>query len=698
MQPLIEMQYKDWNDSIAAHFFREDNAGKLVFLNVSQSLIRQLGKANGLASEECLDSFLVGVRKGYGYVSDLDVFDAAMRWLDIANVWEGNEDFPYPPYVAYLGLTVLAAGYNPKDEFSSHEYYPRLNHLLGHGKVSTRPQGFDRLHKAWEHLEWWANVRKRGELGIFETHRLDERAHVGVPRSQRLLTNKERRAVKWVYSQVGLDRARRPSEEELALLVRTRARKYLRPRTYQLLAPNSSDSAYRRVLVEALDNILETWDGTPVELGSGKSSISSGNAYRGTLVLNLVNSFGEFSVGLRCICRRGFPEGELVLEDEDGREYRCHEIVGGWSTLLEDSHGRELDATSFDWSSPVVLTDPDQDWTFTFRPSAAHVFVKGRDQGLPNVRGYVGSGQLPLGTPFYLIAKKSEAECIEEWGRLSCRDFELVKSGVFCGSWNLYHAESARDDKGVHGKYGVLTQPNDVGITLDGGVRVRPRANEYFTFAPPAIRVRGSEEVVLKCGDMQLEKVAGERFELPDHLRTPGEREVVAIQLGEVTKSKLFVLHDHTSWRNMPDTTLDKFGHIRRHEDESTNIPADVTLDPESKPVNFFPELLELKEKGVYLVGATPGQVSYWPSAPLPTEWQAVWAIPKNGEVLYCWPGESPPNPKSVPNLSKVGGSDHSRSKVNTWKEVLYHWRRRTKPPRKHVRLFMQYRDKAKNI
>jgi hypothetical protein len=691
------MKYKEWNDTIAGHFFHPDHAGERVYLSVSDNLIRDIAEKNGIPRSEGIDAFVQATKEGHWVGKHYDVASAPVHWVKkVRNLWaeECSEDYPYPPYIGYLALYVLAAGYGSGNEFEPQAYYPRLNELLGRRAEAGPPEKFEDTVEVWRDLERWTAIEKKGKLGIFEIQYLDKRTIVGIPFSQSVLSQYERRVARWVYSQTGLDPALMPSEEEVASIVARRGGSKLRPRTRKLLRRGDSYPRYRQAIIDALLEVLQSWDGTLVELEDehqeGETPLS------GSLAPSLRDRFGEVSFRLRCVSPRDFPEGEIVLQDEENVEYTCHEIAGGWSTALRYRDGGELEATSLDWSSTVVLEDPDQEWRFRLRPSEVRVFIRGQDRGIPGINDYVDTGRLPLETPFYLLARASEAETIEDWGASSCENFTRVSGSGLPEEWRLYRSDGAQDDKGVHSQYNVLTQPRDISVGLEGGVRVRPGTSEYFTFAPPAVRVRGGEPVEVRCEDKILEKSKGGKYELPESLQSPGEREVSISQDGDIIKRKLFALYDHSKWRDVPGVQHDKFGSVwQAGDNEPTSWYSPEKHDPDSTPLNFFPGLLDIDAQAVYLVGSTPGEVVKWPEESPPADWQGVWAVPKDGRALYCWPGEPVPPPQPVPDLNRPGGPEYPSSKINKWKEVLFHLRKKVTPPRNHRVAWEKYQEHA---
>src|SRR5689334_17273591 len=115
------MQYLQWNTLLTEHFFSPDRAGRKVYLFATHDLIDQLGRSQ---SSDFAD-FISALKTGPDWARAAGLCQKALQTM---KDWR-NRALPYPPYVAYLVLFVIAAGH--EGDFAPNAYYPRLRSLLG---------------------------------------------------------------------------------------------------------------------------------------------------------------------------------------------------------------------------------------------------------------------------------------------------------------------------------------------------------------------------------------------------------------------------------------------------------------------------------------------------------------------------------------------------------------------------------------
>lgn len=655
------MDYLKWNNSIAAHFFKNEMAGRSVHLYVTEELITDIGQNYCADFSDFIEAIKTGLpgakRKGL-CVKALETQENWLRELD------------YPPYIGYLALFVLAAGI--EGDFATHSYYPRLRTLLGEEPTTGQYPSFDRMSKLWEDLEKWSNEDKSGELGIFNSNSVGKRNHIGLPIAQTLLTEKERRALPAIFAAADLDPISYPAEGEIARLLVKHGRKQLRKRTLDLLKETRDSEELRQALLEWIIDELRDWDGTAED--SGKTQIY------GILRLccKLDSIAKRATLSLRCSTKHEFPEEDLLLFLEDNSPaFSCYEDSGGLSSpLICESDGKPLVGCEFDWLQGVKMRSADSKWCFKLPASPIRVFVNGDTQGLP---GIVEVRQLPTQQPFYLAAHEHCLELLTIWGELSCQGFEKLQ--IIDGlpsRWHFFKAQAACSDEDIKKEYPILAFPTNIRLELTGGIRVE-RGNKFFKFAPPKLILQGgSESIKVYCNNRLLDsRNSAGNYELPAD--TPAETKLlIEACCGEdiIRRCSLLFVENYSLPSQSNAQQFDRFGKLHTSDNESASVAGALVRGVDFPDFNFNTFLPIQGKQRIFYVGKEPGQIAICPAESLPTDWEPVWAISKGrhrGQAMFCGTNLA----ESQPLMSKC----KDRKKMREWKEILWYDRKIIYPP-----------------
>jgi hypothetical protein len=259
-----------WNDAIAEHFFRGEDAGKTVYLYVTRDVIEEIGGAGAISS------FISATREGPPWATRSGLCQKALQAMA---GWR-SRGLPYPPYVGFLALFVLAAG--QEGEFASHAYYPRLRELLGEPVAHGQYPSFERMLELWSDLEQWASRDMRGTLGLLRLDIAGSWLHVGLPVAQTILTETERQRLHEIFAEGGLYPEDPPSDAELARIIRAKGSGHLRPRTLNALAAAQVESDYTSVLLDRILEELDSW----TDLGVSSLPAAAG-PLRGSLFFSM---------------------------------------------------------------------------------------------------------------------------------------------------------------------------------------------------------------------------------------------------------------------------------------------------------------------------------------------------------------------------------------------------------------------------
>ena len=702
----MPLNYLEWNDLLAENFFYEEMASREVILFGDVDLINKLGKPYG---SDFYD-FITKLKKGPDYIHQNYTDIYRMAYETYRN--RKNFDFPYPPYVAYLVLFVCAA--TIEGEFNVNAYYPRLKKLLGnHDEISINHNIVPRMARLWSGLEFWSKNIKGEELGRFTKRVRGGNVHVGIPLSQTIISEEERKKLPHVFSKSNLDPNDLPSEETLKHKLKTNGEQFLKRRTISLL--NTSEEGEKQLVNAFIDFVLEeleNWDGrfeNEVNEGGSTHRTTVAKTPQHQEVTNvyiricLKQDFGMYSQSLRIKTKNQYPENDLEFRIEGfNGTLTCFETSQpGWSSRLEknvDDIEGTSDVFQFDWLKGDKIFDHENKWAAKLRPANVRVFLPGRWEGLDE--DWIEAQHLEYGCEFFVACHGSTSEEVLEWGNRYTDFFEAVNGNAFPSEWSLFHGKNAKQS---NNKYDVLTLPQNVHLRVRGGVKVG-KGNQYLYFAPPYIVLEGSKgDEVIRLDDIEISRDQNEndlRYELPKNLEAG---KTLAIQ---VTKNGDKICHTRTIRLIKPVLTedfskvpkRDKFGDII--DDNFTlndYVQGAVVYGQSSEWFRDVPTSLPTYLSNIIIfIGLIPGQIVKWPGEDLPIGWEPVWAISKSKrdlEVHFCGKREyvdKIPSKKSTCDVKKT----------KEWKKYIFTNRKTNKIPSlpRLKELWKKYEMVAENV
>jgi hypothetical protein len=645
-------------------------AGRTVYLYVTEELIEELGQASGAGLQDFLNAVKTGLDRG-------EIKGICQKALHSLEYWRHNRKYshnPYPLYIGYLALFVLASGID--GDFSSNEYYRRLRTLLGEESKSGTYYKFDGMRVLWDDLEHWANEDKSGELGFFNGNIVGKRIHVGLPLAQTLLTQEELKALPVIFAEADLDPTCPPSFAALAQSLAKYGRNYLQKRTLRLLEEGGDQDELRLALLERIIDELRDWDGT--------ASLSSDEETRIYGVLRLCCSkldktAGRTTLTLRCSTKHEFPEDGLsLILDGTSDSFYCEEDRIGWSEpIRSESDGKTIDVSRFDWSQELRMQSPDKRWHFKLPAFPVRVFVTGLGEGLP---GLIEVRQLPKNSPFYLAARQECCQLLKTWGESSCKGFKKLQIAEgLPQEWHFFYADAAYSDELFKREYPLLSWPTTVRLDLQGGIRL-DKGNRFFKFAPPKLVLQGGDESVkVYCNNQLLDCTQEEGiYELRTDLPT-GIKLLIEARTGEdvVKRCSLLLVEDFCIQKPIYAQQFDSFGCCNADvENKSIGIAGALVQGVNCPSFNFNTSLPAQGNQRFFFVGSEPGQIVSYPSESLPTDWTPIWAISlgrRRGQVMFCG--------TSLMELEPMQSRYKDRKKLRQWKEILWHRRKRILPP-----------------
>jgi hypothetical protein len=605
----------------------------------------------------------------------------------VAERWR-ERGYEYPPYVAYLGLFVLAAGH--EGDFDPRDYYPRVWELLGEAREGTLPS-FERMLELWDDLERWSVRDMNGELGLFEARIVGGKIHIGLPLAQAMLTEAERRALPSIFADAGLDPATFPSDRELRRALTIHGRSALRRSTLSAL-DHDSTSFVTALLDVVSDDFLE-WDGEVPEDPSQPERVKEVSAgLRLCLVLDRVARSAQTT--LRCRSKREFPAAGLELDAPAMTDVlTCTEALPGWShPLASRATGTEFIVAASAWTDGLVLTDQSAGWRVTLQPSSIRVFVDGQSEQLP---GLIETLDLPRRQGIYLALREDAWPALETWITADCRGWERIEiESGFPRGWIFGSVQEAATDRGIRAVDERFGFPDRRTLRFVGGMRGAVR-NTFFAFAAPRVVLGGAVpgDRVECNGEILVEDEASPGwYTLPSGLPTDTRVGVEVLHDDEVIKRRSLYLISGGPWHADALVSLGGFGEPLPPGSGGI-LGAIVSEAPGAEmPVDPLraPGLQRGNVRRVFFLGRKPGQVAVWPSDPIP-DWEPVWAVPlaRRGRAVYCGTSLD----AAAVGTDPVG----ERDAVELWRKVLWQWRRRIKAPEEPVlrSLWLEYREAA---
>jgi hypothetical protein len=683
------MNYLEWNELIVKRFFNEENSGREVLLYVNEKLINELSESCGAKA----DDFINAVKEGPPWATRRGFCQKALQTYE--NWRDRNLD--YPPYVAYLAFFVLAAG--TEGPFAPYAYYPRLWKLLQDTDNWGQPPSFDRMIELWDDLEKWSSEDKREELGRFVRRIRGGWWKVGLPLSQTLLSEEERKHLPNLFAEADLDSTDTPSPDIVPRILQVYGQDILERRTLRFLdSKKPEDIILKEALVALVLDELEEWDGAILKESAERGRQVSQVQASLRICLHIDNVSQTISSYLRFKTSRIFPEEGLNFgEKANTHVWSCKEICQGWSTKLIDyqtSPPTVFDSSRIDWNKGLELIDNENHWRAKLKGVTTRLFVPGKREGLPD---FIETQRLERRTEFIIACQGDDIEKVRHWGADSCEIFEERSYEGLPSGWIIFYGKNATkscDD------IDILSVSASMRLLLRGGIKTGS-GNIYLKYAPPKVILEnspGDEQVTMN--GIALNKL-GEApvWELPDDSPT---NETLHIEV----KTKDYRLHRIIRLEE-PELPLsfseipcrDNNGMICEKKGMAPSACGAFVDTGDEGVKRPYPQKLPVHlSHRILFIGERPGEIADWPRESLPSEWNPVWALAKKGrkkwEACFC----------GIPE--KSGGEYFpedpvsKKAKVKRWKEALW-IRRKTiiKPRLKHtLRAWMNYLEAAKHV
>jgi len=614
------MDYCEWNFRLIKYYFKPEMAGKEVILFADTSVIEDVGSCDKVG----IGDFINAIKKGPDWV--LKYNNICEKAYYAFYNWRKRVNPKHPPYVAYLIFFVCAAGM--EGDFSEIAYYPRLNSLLGE-EIPNIHQHFRKMYELWKDLETWSKVDKRETIGRFTSRVRGPWVHVGLPLSQTLITESERKKLPQFFAKNDFDPTSPPSLDLITNAIQNS--NLFHAKTKKLLNNSEKEKSYlKNSFFDIVLEELQAWDGIIVENGL---TINNENNIPSILThLKICIKYDSLSQIAKTIARFKtncpFPEEEfLFVKERDNTTWACKESIPSWSTPLTSSDdNKPADASLFNWLKGETFLDKSMGWKAKLKPAKLRIFFEGKREGLSE---WVEVNQGEINTKCIIACHKSLYLEVSRWGANSCEGFKELTAKGLPSDWYLFYAYSIYTS---HQEIDVLKLPVTQSLQLNGGIK-SGSGNTYFKFGLPKVTVNGAtgNEVVKINGEVLAKNDEG-TWIIPDYMpvNVPLKIELVSNN-GKDTRYRTIILENTHMTSNFTLIYRNRFGILVEQESEDCSISGVYVKSSVIKNINpYSGELPTYLSNRIIFLGKQAGQYVNWPKEKLP-EWTPVWAVAKIG-------------------------------------------------------------------
>jgi hypothetical protein len=221
--PGVWSAYDGWNAAVAEVFFGGDSRGRPVYLDLEDEPLSRIASSVGSTLRTARDDLRAAVLPTLrldGNWGERVFSEHARR----AVAWEAAETGDPPPCCGLLAFfSMVAEEMRGDDKFRATNYYGRLCTALEvepHGPLADRLQRDFREHSLllWGTLNRWLTA-SHGERGLPTAWSFDYRVYVGVPISQALLRDHDRRDLPSMFRQYRLTPGQQLSRPDMVRLL-----------------------------------------------------------------------------------------------------------------------------------------------------------------------------------------------------------------------------------------------------------------------------------------------------------------------------------------------------------------------------------------------------------------------------------------------------------------------------------------------
>ena len=587
------MSFSLWNDVLFKHFFNPEMAGQRVRIYVTSEIINKLGNHDELGN--CKD-FLNHVEDGPDGAGGRTLCDKAKFLRARAARMSREQQRSYlPDFLPYLCLFILAARHGIGEETNELAYYDRLHNLRGEPPDRVGSGEMKELFGFAKLLDEWSHKWQAGKFGFFTaSERRGAHRYTSFWRSQTLLSPDQRGRLPELFCNLGLDPADGPGLEEMEHLVQQSRR------AAELLG--GTNRLQNRDLIDEIQSEFAHWDGLANITVNGESPQS-------TRSVDFRLAFSpKKKPQLRIFIEvDGAELPESVEFRGDAQSYICRRIDTSLFGPLQANDGTVLDAAE--------LFERELQFDGTLLKGGKNIRLHAKwkrrityyMQWDPSI-GWFQRRTLDVpGDILVLSSALAANEPILNWAEANNIHPDVFSCDGLPENWTLIRIKAESIPDQAISAFPSAARRNEISIRLVGGVRTADRANEYFDFGLPTIRVEGNLSLIKvaaeKMGGGNIELIPDTALSTTTEVTAPGREYTISpdtIAGGACIRITLRQNDHNVEGEIIADQTLYVAGHKHHTPPESlAEYPIIFTLSGEQSP-----PLTDRSDAGVYMHGS----------------------------------------------------------------------------------------------
>lgn len=489
--------FDTWNEALAESIFSDEVAGQPVHFDVSDERLAALTSIDGSAGQHRLDDLVRTVRSTLQFGSGPS--HVLRGYWPRFDAWWSSDRLSPPPVLPLLAiLTRTALNMQSSGELSAANFYGRLGELLLLNPSETeefqgaygRPiDGRPASAWLWDSLNLWLEMWE-GNRGLPTAFATNSHVHIGMPISQALVRQLDRKKFPTVFAAFGLAPRSSVDVLEMVELLGEWFQSEDCSASATLRRLWDSDDGTKERIAEVACSLLAVWDG---------SGVRDGNLPRferrlmGAVKIGLTSRvFPSKRYSLSLLINQGADLGAsasfLDAESRHDQQVDLVHVAPGWMSVSANS---EIDFGSLLLTSLKLKVDERPE---PLEREPRRLIPLTKDELLMS---YVEVPRVSLGLDFILLCQESlKVQTLELLNLVARPGFAVDEAAIgIPAGWVLIQGvqilSSIPEDEMKHRRFELsILQPIATSqATLEGGFRLPGNTVKYATSSPPELRV-----------------------------------------------------------------------------------------------------------------------------------------------------------------------------------------------------------------